>query len=89
VKTIIYTGGAGPESITAGVAGTFFKGEPRDIDDDAVADQLLLKDFFISDPPTDRTALIAARSVPLPDPAATATLAPKLKTKAAAQSEEV
>jgi hypothetical protein len=61
VKTIIYTGGAGPDTITAGAAGTFTKGKPRDIEDDVLADQLLAKGCFISDPPTDRVALVAAQ----------------------------
>jgi hypothetical protein len=46
MKIITYTGGAGPDFISAGDAGSFEKGVPRELDD-ALADQLTVQFFFV------------------------------------------
>jgi hypothetical protein len=54
MTSVTYTGGAGPDTISAGAAGSFTKGETRVVEDQAVADQLLTKGCFIAGPPTVR-----------------------------------
>lgn len=46
MKTIVYTGALGPRTVTAGAAGVFEAGIPRQIEDDAIAAQLLAKAGF-------------------------------------------
>lgn len=46
MKTLIYTGALGPKTVTFGVAGAFEAGVPKQIEDDAIAAQLLAKGCF-------------------------------------------
>ena len=55
MKTITYTGGAGPDTINAGEAGTFEKGVPRELDD-ALVDQLTTQFFFVEGKPVAAAA---------------------------------
>ena len=64
MKTVTYIGGAGPDTIAAGDAGTFEKGVPRDLDD-ALADQLTTQFFFVSGTPA-ATAAPATQSAAEP-----------------------
>lgn len=43
MKTLVYNGNLGPDTVTFGVAGRFTKGIPVTVEDDAVADQLIAK----------------------------------------------
>lgn len=46
MKKVTYLGG-GPDVVSCGAAGQFVKGVPREIEDDALADQLLGKNSLV------------------------------------------
>lgn len=46
MKTVTYMGG-GPDVVSCGAAGQFVKGVAQNIDDDALADQLLGKNSLV------------------------------------------
>jgi hypothetical protein len=63
MKTIVYIGG-GPDTIIAGAAGQFTKDVPREIEDDEIADQLLVKGYFTEYVPVPDTAGKSTKPAP-------------------------